>query len=72
MWIQALGSALDPGAARGLPPIERLSTVSQTPLGPLRHLAPVVTLSGVDVRWTRPSVPLGHDAPVWLPRDPAT
>jgi crotonobetainyl-CoA:carnitine CoA-transferase CaiB-like acyl-CoA transferase len=68
MWIQALGSALDPKAARGLPPIGPLQTTSQTPQGPLRHLAPVVRLSGVDVRWRRGSVPLGHDEPVWLPR----
>jgi len=48
--------------------LERWSTVSQTPSGPLRHLAPVAQLSGTPGFWARPSVPLGHHKPVWPPR----
>jgi crotonobetainyl-CoA:carnitine CoA-transferase CaiB-like acyl-CoA transferase len=45
--------------------IERWSTMSQTPDGPLQHLAPVVRLSETPPRWSRPSVPLGYHQPVW-------
>ena len=48
--------------------IERWSTTSQTPSGPLRHLAPVAQLSRTPGFWARPSVPLGHHRPVWPPR----
>ena len=48
--------------------IERWSTTSETPVGRLRHLAPVVRLSETPPRWARPSVPLGYNEPVWPPR----
>jgi crotonobetainyl-CoA:carnitine CoA-transferase CaiB-like acyl-CoA transferase len=48
--------------------IERWSMTSDTPAGRLRHLAPVLRLSETPPRWARPSVPLGHHAPVWPPR----
>jgi crotonobetainyl-CoA:carnitine CoA-transferase CaiB-like acyl-CoA transferase len=48
--------------------IERWSTTSQTPSGPLRHLAPVAQLSKTPAFWERPSVPLGHHKPVWPTR----
>jgi crotonobetainyl-CoA:carnitine CoA-transferase CaiB-like acyl-CoA transferase len=48
--------------------IERWSTTSQTPSGPLRHLAPVAQLSRTPGYWARPSVPLGHHKPVWPAR----
>jgi hypothetical protein len=48
--------------------IERWSTTSQTPSGPLRHLAPVAQLSETPALWARPSVPLGHHKPVWPSR----
>ena len=48
--------------------LERWSTTSQTPVGRLRHLAPVVRLSETPPRWARPSVPLGYNAPVWPER----
>ena len=48
--------------------IERWSTTSQTPSGPLRHLAPVAQLSKTPAYWARPSVPLGHHKPVWPAR----
>jgi len=48
--------------------IERWSTTSQTPSGPLRHLAPEAQLSATPAYWARPSVPLGHHPPVWPER----
>jgi crotonobetainyl-CoA:carnitine CoA-transferase CaiB-like acyl-CoA transferase len=48
--------------------IERWSTTSQTPKGPLRHLAPVAQLSATPGFWARPSVPLGYHKPVWPAR----
>jgi crotonobetainyl-CoA:carnitine CoA-transferase CaiB-like acyl-CoA transferase len=68
MWLQALGADLDPATAVGLPPIPSLQLTTATPRGSVTHLAPVVALAGVPVRWERPTVPLGHDRPVWLPR----
>ncbi len=44
------------------------STVSDTPMGKLRHLGPVLGLSETPTRWARPSVPLGHHDPVWPER----
>jgi crotonobetainyl-CoA:carnitine CoA-transferase CaiB-like acyl-CoA transferase len=46
----------------------RWTTVSDTPMGRLGHLAPVVRLSETAPRWARPSVPLGHDAAEWPAR----
>jgi hypothetical protein len=34
----------------------------------LRHFAPVLSLSETLPRWARPSVPLGHRAPIWRER----
>ena len=45
--------------------IERWSMVSETPVGRLKHLAPVLQLSETPARWARPTVPLGHHQPVW-------
>ena len=44
------------------------STVSDTPMGKLRHLGPVLSLSETPPRWVRTSVPLGHHDPVWPER----
>ena len=44
------------------------STVSDTPMGKLGHLGPVLSLSETPPRWARTSVPLGHHAPVWPER----
>ncbi|MDA1129001.1 MAG: CoA transferase [Chloroflexi bacterium] len=44
------------------------SMESETPVGRLRHLRPVVGLSETPPRWARPSVPLGHHEPVWPDR----
>ena len=48
--------------------IERWSMTSETPVGRLRHLGPVVRLSETPPRWARPSVPLGYNEPVWPAR----
>jgi crotonobetainyl-CoA:carnitine CoA-transferase CaiB-like acyl-CoA transferase len=48
--------------------LERWSTVSDTPMGQLRHLHPVVGLSETPPHWDRPSVPLGYHEPVWPAR----
>jgi len=48
--------------------LDRWSMESDTPVGRLRHLAPVVGLSETPPRWARPSVPLGHNEPVWPAR----
>ena len=44
------------------------STVSDTPMGKLGHLGPVLGLSETPTRWARPSVPLGHHDPAWPER----
>jgi len=38
---------------------------SDTPMGHLTHLAPVIQFSETPARWERPSVPLGYSDPVW-------
>ena len=48
--------------------LERWSTASDTPVGRLHHLGPVVRLSETPPRWARPSVPLGYNEPVWPER----
>ncbi len=72
-WLVDLGEV--PAAALADVPeefepaeIERWSITSQTPSGPLRHLAPVAQLSKTPAFWARPSVPLGHHKPVWPAR----
>jgi hypothetical protein len=50
--------------------LERWSMTSDTPVGRLRHLKPVVQLSETPPRWARPSVPLGYNEPVWPGRTP--
>ncbi|MFT6581212.1 MAG: CoA transferase [Alphaproteobacteria bacterium] len=45
--------------------LEKWMTSSETPMGRLTHLAPVVQFSKTPAHWTRPSVPLGHNDPVW-------
>ena len=72
-WIVDRGE-VSAAALKGTPAeferaeIERWSTVSETPSGPLRHLKPVVQLSETPPRWARPSVPLGYHQPVWPAR----
>ena len=48
--------------------LERWSMATDTPMGRLQHLGPVVRLSETPPRWARPSVPLGFNQPVWPER----
>ena len=48
--------------------LEQWTTASDTPVGRLHHLAPVLSFSETPPRWDRPSVPLGHNQPVWPER----
>jgi crotonobetainyl-CoA:carnitine CoA-transferase CaiB-like acyl-CoA transferase len=48
--------------------LARWSIASETPVGRLHHLGPVVRLSETPPRWARPTVPLGHHEPVWPAR----
>ena len=48
--------------------LERWAMVSDTPVGRLHHLGPVVRLSETPPRWARPAVPLGYNEPVWPER----
>jgi crotonobetainyl-CoA:carnitine CoA-transferase CaiB-like acyl-CoA transferase len=48
--------------------LERWSVTSDTPVGRLRHLGPVLRLSETAPRWARPSVPLGYHPAAWPPR----
>jgi len=48
--------------------LTRWSMTSETPVGRLGHLAPVVRLSETPPRWARPSVPLGYNEPAWPAR----
>jgi crotonobetainyl-CoA:carnitine CoA-transferase CaiB-like acyl-CoA transferase len=48
--------------------LERWSMTSDTPVGKLRHLGPVLRLSETPPRWARPTVPLGYHEPVWPKR----
>ena len=72
-WLQAQGELaagdLDGVAAEfEATDIEKWTTSTDTPMGRLTHLAPVVQFSETPARWARPSVPLGHDDPVWPAR----
>jgi len=48
--------------------LERWSMTSETPVGRLQHLGPVLRLSETPPRWARHMVPLGYNEPVWPPR----
>src|SRR5262245_56472079 len=48
--------------------LQRWSTTSDTPVGRLHHLAPVLRLSETPPRWARNTVPLGFHPPVWPAR----
>ena len=75
-WIVD-GGLLDVAAIADVPnelpeeEIARLTMETPSLLGSIRHLAPVAQMSETPARWARPPVPLGHDAPVWPPRESA-
>ncbi len=72
-WLQQQGE-LTTSDLTDVPPefdqsdLEQWMISSDTPMGHLTHLAPVVQFSETPARWTRPSVPLGHSDPVWPAR----
>ncbi len=45
--------------------ISAWTMVSDTPVGRLRHMSPVIGLSETQPYWDKPTVPLGHHQPVW-------
>jgi crotonobetainyl-CoA:carnitine CoA-transferase CaiB-like acyl-CoA transferase len=55
------------GVAKEFTPEELASwkMTSNTPVGRLQHLAPVLSMSETPPRWDRPTVPLGYHQPVW-------
>ena len=48
--------------------LELWSMDTDTPMGQLSHLSPVVSFSETPPRWDRPSVPIGYHEPVWPKR----
>jgi crotonobetainyl-CoA:carnitine CoA-transferase CaiB-like acyl-CoA transferase len=48
--------------------LARWAMTTDTPVGRLQHLRPVLQLSETPPRWARPSVPLGYHEPVWPAR----
>jgi hypothetical protein len=72
-WLQQQGELATSDIAEVAPEfgqaeLEKWMMSSETPMGRLTHLAPVVQFSETPARWTRPSVPLGHSDPVWPAR----
>ena len=69
-WIVDRG-VLDPAQVAGVPSelpddaIARITLETPSPLGRIRHLAPVARMAETPAYWTRPPVPVGHDAPAW-------
>ena len=45
--------------------IKAWTMTSDTPMGRLTHLAPVLRMSETMPHWDKPTVPLGHHQPVW-------
>ncbi len=72
-WLQQQGE-LEKTEIAGVAPefgqaaMEQWKMSSDTPMGHLTHLAPVIQFSETSARWARPSVPLGHSEPVWPAR----
>ena len=58
----------DVPAEFGADELARWSIDSETPVGRLTHLKPVVQLSQTPPGWARPSVPLGYNEPAWPAR----
>jgi len=69
-WIADRG-VVEPAQMAGVPAeladdaIARITLETPSPLGRIRHLAPVARMSETPPYWARPPVPLGHDAPAW-------
>ena len=70
MFIDRQGQVTFPGENLDLTPdeLDALRQQSDTAIGPLRHLGPVLALSETPPDWTRPTPVLGGDLPLWLER----
>lgn len=73
LWLQRQGE-LEPAALADVAAefdsseIDKWTITSDTPMGQLTHLAPVLQFSETPARWARPSVPLGDSEPIWPAR----
>jgi crotonobetainyl-CoA:carnitine CoA-transferase CaiB-like acyl-CoA transferase len=72
-WLVGLGEVPEDAARKAhqefpQTDLDRWSIESDAPAGRLRHLGPTVQLSETKPYWARPSVPLGHNDPVWPAR----
>ncbi|MBV9322918.1 MAG: CoA transferase [Chloroflexi bacterium] len=72
-WLVGQGEVAESGL-RDVPlefspqELDQWSIVTNTPIGRLQHLAPVLQLSETPTRWARPVVPAGYHEPIWPPR----
>jgi crotonobetainyl-CoA:carnitine CoA-transferase CaiB-like acyl-CoA transferase len=67
-WVKRLGRLSQDIGHVSVPSLEDVSdlmTVSETPFGRIRHIAPIVELSETPPYWARPAVPLGAHEAVW-------
>jgi crotonobetainyl-CoA:carnitine CoA-transferase CaiB-like acyl-CoA transferase len=68
-WIWGLGSAGDaPPADAVREDVASIMIETNSPIGRLSHLAPVVLMSETPARWERPSVPLDYHEAEWPER----
>jgi crotonobetainyl-CoA:carnitine CoA-transferase CaiB-like acyl-CoA transferase len=64
-WLRDFAAPRDVPASVDLSVPEGWFIMSDTPVGRLRHLGPVVRMSATPTRWTWPATPIGHHAPAW-------
>jgi crotonobetainyl-CoA:carnitine CoA-transferase CaiB-like acyl-CoA transferase len=68
-WIWGLGRGDGaPPADGGAEDVASIMSETNSPIGRLTHLAPVVEMSETPARWERPSVPLDYHPPEWPAR----
>ena len=65
MWFERMGASCDPEAATQVGNPSDMLVESDTPLGLLSHLGPVLEMSETPARWDRPTVPLGTHPAAW-------
>jgi crotonobetainyl-CoA:carnitine CoA-transferase CaiB-like acyl-CoA transferase len=68
MFIYGHGKTAHAREAMDLAPgeLDALRMQSETAMGPIRHLGPVLELSETPPRWSRPTPRLGGDEAAWL------
>ena len=67
-WIAKVGERVDPDAAAGLGDVARHLERSDTALGELEHLGPLVRMGATPARWTVPTSLPGSSPPAWTDR----